>query len=257
MGDGDLADLKSIELLGVRIDNVDMPAALAAVGEFIRSRTPRQVVTADASCLVLARKDGELRDIVNSADLVTPDSVGILWAARLKGMPLGERVSGVDMVTLLCEKAGRSGHRVFLLGSAPGVAEVAAKNLRQRYPDLVVAGTHHGYFAPHETPGVVAKIRGAAPDILFVALGIPRQEKWIRRHLQELRVPVCIGVGGSFDVISGRVRRAPKWMQRHGLEWVFRLVSNPRKIGKIMTLPRFVAQVLWSQIADVLARNRG
>ncbi len=257
MGDGDLADLKSVRLLGVRIDNVDTAGALAIIEEFIHSRTPHLVVTADASCLVLAQRDRELLNIVNSADLVTPDSVGILWAARLRGTPLRERVSGVDIVEVLCERARRCGHRVFLLGSALGVAEAAAENLRQRYPGVAIVGTHHGYFAPDEGPGVVEKVRSAAPDVLFVALGIPRQEKWIRRYLEQLGVPVCMGVGGSLDVISGRVSRAPRWMQQHGLEWMFRLVRNPRKIGKVMTLPRFVALVLWSHIADALARYRG
>ncbi len=247
MGDGNVEARNCIELLGVRIDDVDMAAALEAIEGFIRSRTPHIVVTADASCLVLARKDPELRTIVNSADLVTPDSIGILLAARLNGKPLAERVSGCDMVVHLCERASSLGHRVFLLGAAPGVADAAAEKLRERFPGLQIVGVQHGYFKPEETESVVSAIRAAEPDLLFVAFGIPRQEKWIRTHMDRLNVPVCMGVGGSFDVISGNVKRAPKWMQRYGLEWVYRLASNPKKIGKVMTLPVFVALVLGSK----------
>jgi N-acetylglucosaminyldiphosphoundecaprenol N-acetyl-beta-D-mannosaminyltransferase len=248
VGDGNLRARNSIELLGVRIDDVDMAASLEAIDGFIRSRTPHIVVTADASCVVLARKDAELREIVNSADLVTPDSIGILLAARLNGKPLTERVSGCDMVVHLCERASRLGYRVFLLGAAPGVADAAAEKLRERFPGLDIVGIQHGYFKPEETEAVVSMIRAAEPDLLFVAFGIPLQEKWIRRHMEALGAPVCMGVGGSFDVLSGKVKRAPKWMQRYGLEWVYRLASNPRKIGKVMTLPVFAALVVASKI---------
>jgi len=256
VGDGNVADRKSIELLGVRIHDVDMAASLDAIDCFIRSRTPHIVVTADASCVVLARKDAELREIVNSADLVTPDSIGILLAARLNGKPLAERVSGCDMLVLLCERAARLGHRVFLLGAAPGVADAAAEKLRERFPGLDIVGVQHGYFKPEETESVISMIRAAEPDLLFVAFGIPMQEKWIRRHMEALGAPVCMGVGGSFDVISGKVKRAPKWMQRYGLEWVYRLASNPRKIGKVMTLPVFVALVVGWQITRRLGLKR-
>lgn len=248
MGDGNVDNRKSIELLGVRIDDVDMAASLEAIDGFIRSRTPHIVATCDASCVVIAQTDRELRDIVNSADLVTPDSIGILWAARLNGMALAERVSGCDMLVLLCERASCSGHRIFLLGAAPGVADAAADNLRQRYPGLNIVGTQHGYFKPEETESVLDAIRNAQPDLLFVAFGIPMQEKWIRRHMESLGVPVCMGIGGSLDVLSGKVKRAPRWMQRHGLEWVYRLASNPKKIGKVMTLPVFVFMVLRAKI---------
>lgn len=225
-----------------------MAASLEAIDSFIRSRTPHIVVTCDASCVVLAQKDSELKEIVNSAGLVTPDSIGILWAARLNGHPLKERVSGCDMVFHLCERASREGQRIFLLGAAPGVADAAAEKLKERYPGLTIAGTQHGYFKPEETESVVDAIRNTQPDLLFVAFGIPKQEKWIRRYMEKLQVPVCMGVGGSFDVISGNVKRAPKWMQRHGLEWVYRLASNPKKIGKVMTLPRFVIMIVTAKI---------
>ena len=238
------------EILGVKISVVDTAAALEAIEEFISSGRPHQIVTADSSAVVLARKDSELREIINSASLVTPDSIGILWAARRFGRPLPERVSGVDLAELLCERAVGSGHRVFLLGAAPGIAEKAAEKLKQRHPGLVIAGTHHGYFKQSESEAVIDKVRAARPDLLFVAMGIPLQEKWISRHLEALGVPVAMGVGGTLDVLAGKAKRAPKWIQRMGLEWFYRLASNPRKIRKCSTLPVFVYLVLRSKMSD-------
>jgi N-acetylglucosaminyldiphosphoundecaprenol N-acetyl-beta-D-mannosaminyltransferase len=221
-----------------------MAASLSAIEQFIISGKPHMVVTADASAVVMAQRDSELERIISQADLVTPDSAGVLWAAKRLGLPFPERVSGVDIVSSLCDISARKGYRIFLMGSAPGVTACAAEMLKVRYPGLQIAGTHHGYFTPEESPALVSKIQAAKPDILFVALGIPRQEKWICDNMQDLQVPVSIGVGGTFDVLSGSVKRAPKWMQRHSLEWAYRLWCNPRKISKVMTLPVFVCMVL-------------
>jgi N-acetylglucosaminyldiphosphoundecaprenol N-acetyl-beta-D-mannosaminyltransferase len=236
--------LESIEIFGVKINRVDTDAALAIMEGFIREGGPHMVVTADSSCVVIAQDDPQLRDIVNNADLITPDGTGILWAARRFGTPLMERVSGCDMVDHMCERGAKKGYRVFLLGSAPGIADEAGEKLKERYPGLNVVGTQHGFFSSEESKGLVRSIRDLKPDLLFVAMGIPRQEKWISENLKELGVPVCIGVGGTFDVISGRVKRAPEWMQRRGLEWVYRLVSDPKKIKKVMTLPIFAWMVI-------------
>lgn len=236
--------MECISILGVKVHVIDTKTAMATIEEFIRDGKPHVVVTADSSGIVLAQRDPELRDIINSADLVTPDSVGVLWAAKRFGTPLPERVSGVDIVDLLCKRGAEAGYKPFLLGAAPGIAEDAAYTLHQRYPGLTIAGTHHGFFKPEESDAVVRKIREAKPDVLFVAMGQPIQEKWIHQHMDELGVPVSMGVGGTFDVLSGRVKRAPKWMQRRGLEWVYRLASNPRKIKKCSTLPVFVMKVL-------------
>lgn len=241
-----MTGIRRVTILGVGIDDVNTDEALAIMEGFISSRKPHMVVTADSSGIVMSRYDPELRAIINSADLVTPDSYGILWAARRQGTPLRERVSGIDIVNLLCKRAAEKGYSIFLLGAAPGVSEAAAENLKRECPGLVVAGTHHGFFREEESPKIAEYVKSCQPDILFVALGIPRQEKWIARHMHQLGVPLSMGVGGSFDVISGRVRRAPKWMQEHGLEWAFRLANNPRKIGKVLTLPRFVTMVLFS-----------
>lgn len=233
-----------IHLLGVALSRVTEEEALDRIEGFIRSKEPHLVVTADSSAIVIASEDEEFRRIVNAADLVTPDSTGILWAARRLGCPLPERVSGVDLAERLCERGARRGYSVFLYGAAPGVAETAAANLCARYPGLRIAGTAHGFLPEAEQETLLAQIEAARPDILLVAMGIPRQEKWIHRHMPRLQVPVAIGVGGSFDVFAGNVARAPGWFQRHGLEWAYRLYKNPRKIAKVLTLPRFVLMVL-------------
>jgi len=231
-------------ILGVKIHTIDKAQALDTIEAFIRSRKPHMVVTLDASAVVLAHREPELMEIINSADLVTPDSIGILWAAKRFGIDIPERVSGVELVEHLCERGAKTGYRPYLLGAAPGIAEAAAETLKERYPGLQIAGIQHGFFSEEDCPGIVEKIKDAKPDMLFAAMGIPRQEKWIRKYMAEMNVPISMGVGGTFDVLSGRVKRAPKWMQRVNLEWLYRLANNPKKIGKCSTLPIFTLMVL-------------
>jgi len=237
-------DADSIHLLGVKIHRVTMGKTLEAICRFIESGKPHMVVTADASMVAMARKDDELRQIINSADLVTPDGSGLLWGAKTLGMPLAERVSGVDISRGICRMSGDMGFSIFFLGSDPGVAAAASENLRKHYPDMRVAGTHHGYFKPEEDAEIVQMVRQSGAGVLLAGMGIPRQEKWISKHLADLGVTVAIGVGGSMDVFSGKVKRAPKWMQDHGLEWVYRLCQDPSKIKKVSILPKFVLMVL-------------
>lgn len=233
-----------VDLLGVPVSRTDMAGALSRIQEFIVSRSPHMVVTSDSSAIVRARRDPELQSILQAADLVTPDGAGVVWMAKVLDLPLWERVSGVDLVEGICRLAAEQGYSVYLLGAAPGVAEEAAGNLKSRHPGLKVAGTHHGYFLEEEESQIVEEIRSLEPEVLFVALGIPKQEKWIRRHLERLPVSVAIGVGGSFDVISGRVKRAPRWMQRAGLEWLYRTWREPKRIPRLLALPRLVLMTL-------------
>ncbi len=237
------SSLPAVSILGLPVHNVDMPTALEAIDGFIHSRVPHHIVTADASMLAMAQEDAALRAIIADADLVTPDSVGVLWAAKRAGTPLHERVSGVEIVERLCARSAECGYRIYFLGAAPGVAEQAAERMRARYPGTQIVGAQHGFFGAEGEAAVVEAIRSARPDVLCVALGIPKQEKWIAAHREALGVPALIGVGGTFDVLSGQTRRAPVWMQRARLEWLWRLLSNPRKIGKVMMLPRFVLMV--------------
>lgn len=235
---------ESMPLLGVRVDRLDMDGAMGAIRRFIAEGGTHHVVTLDSSMCVMAQTDPELMGIVRDADLVTPDSAGVLWACRHLRRPMPERVSGVEIVERICALSAEIGCRIFFLGAAPGIANLAADRMCEKYPGCRIVGVRDGYFKEADEPRLIREIRESTADVLFVALGIPKQEKWIHRHASELGVSVLVGVGGSFDVHSGTVKRAPYWVQRLNLEWLYRLARNPRKIGKVMTLPRFVLLAL-------------
>jgi N-acetylglucosaminyldiphosphoundecaprenol N-acetyl-beta-D-mannosaminyltransferase len=249
---GGSAGGSTVSVLSVPVSCLTAEQALACIEEFIASRSPHMVVTSDSSAIVRAQDDPEFMETMAAADLVTPDGAGIVWMAKLLDLPITERVAGCDLVDSICGLAARKGYAVYLLGGREGVASEAAATLCARHHGLNVVGTHHGYFSEEEERELVAHIRDAAPDVLFVALGIPKQEKWIRAHLEELQVPVCIGVGGSLDVVSGRARRAPKWMQDFGLEWLYRTLREPRRLPRLMALPRFFLMMLF----DAWSRRR-
>jgi len=241
---GIIGAMDSVTILGLRVDRVSVDETLAAIDHFIAEKTPHTIVTADASMAVIARHDPELHAIVDGADLVTPDGAGIIIASRLLGVPVRYKVSGVDLVAHLCALSAGKGYKIFFLGAAPGVAAEAAAKAQARWPGTQIVGVCDGYFSSEQEPGVLAQIKDAAPDIVMVAFGIPKQEKWIARHKAALGAPVFMGIGGSFDVLSGRVKRAPVFMQRFGFEWLYRLIQNPKKISKVMTLPQFALLVL-------------
>ena len=234
----------SVELFGCRVDRITMREAIARCGFFLAQGGPHYVVTADTSGIVIAQSDAEYRRIINEADLVTPDSIGVVWASRKFGQPLPERVPGVDTMDALCGLASAEGLRVYLFGAAPGVADTAAANLRTKYPRLTVAGTRNGYFKATDEPGIIEDIRNATTDILFVAFGIPKQEKWIKCNLAATGARLAMGVGGSFDAFAGVVKRAPAPVRKMHLEWLWRTLSNPKKIRKAATLPIFAMMVI-------------
>lgn len=234
------------QVLGLPVDCVTTGQAIERIEAMIDERVPRLVFTADASGLVLAQDDAEFRRIVERASLITPDSSGVVWALHRAGHPAQKRVSGVDLVGLLCERSADEGYRLYFLGGEPGVAETAAERLRLKYPGCNIVGARHGYF-PSDSDEVVAhEVAESRPDILFVAMGMPRQEKFIARTQDIIKAPVAMGVGGSFDVFSGRTKRAPKIVQSLRLEWLWRLILNPKKFAKVKSLPRFVRLVLKS-----------
>jgi N-acetylglucosaminyldiphosphoundecaprenol N-acetyl-beta-D-mannosaminyltransferase len=222
---------------------MDMSGTVEYLRNLIDSGLPGQVVTADSYGLVLAREDVELASIYRSASLVTADSSGVVWGLSRRGSRV-ERVSGVDLVDRLCALSAEYGYRVFLLGSAPGVAEQAAENLKLRNPGCNIVGTRNGFFPVEDSDVVAQEIAPFKPDVLLVAMGIPRQEKFISRTLETIGAKVAMGVGGSLDVYSGRVKRAPAVVQKLRLEWLWRLIQNPRKFEKVARLPRFVWLVL-------------
>lgn len=234
-----------VGLLGIGTDPVTMEQAIQLIQYYIEEGQPHHIVTCDASMVVMAQADPVLGEIVRSAALVTPDSVGILWACKKLATAMPERVSGIDIVQRLIALSSQpDGPRIFFLGAAPGVADDAAARMREIYPGAQIVGSAHGYFKEADEADVIETIKAAKPDVLCVALGIPKQEKWIYKYAKQLGVPVLIGVGGSFDVLSGRVKRAPKLFQTLSIEWVWRLVSNPSKIAKVSLLPKFAWMVL-------------
>jgi len=236
-----------VSILGIPVDRLDFASVLDLLDRFVQERVPRMIVTADASGIVTAQTDAEFRHILELADLVTPDSEGVLWAAKRKGAAIKERVSGVDLVDHLCAMSAQKGYRVFFLGAAPGVAEIAADRMRLRHPGCHIVGTRHGYFPADSDEIVAHEIAEARPDILLVAMGIPRQEKFIYQTMKIIKAPVAIGVGGSLDVFSGKAKRAPRFVQKLKLEWLWRLLLNPKKISKAKALPVFVLKVLGSR----------
>ena len=242
----ELPPRNAITLHGMRIDRLTMEGALEYVASFIASGKPHHIVTADASMVMTFREDKDFAAIVENAALITPDGAGILWACKRQGTPIPAKVSGVDLSAKLVEISGQRGWRVFFFGGAPGVAEAAAQKMRERFPEAVICGVRDGYYKADEENAVAEQIAATKPDILLVAMGIPRQEKFIARQKERVGAKVYIGVGGTLDVFSGTVKRAPVWMQRSGLEWFYRIASNPNaaRLKKLAALPRFALLTL-------------
>jgi N-acetylglucosaminyldiphosphoundecaprenol N-acetyl-beta-D-mannosaminyltransferase len=219
-----------VDMMGVRIDNMDMEESLAEIARLIETRTPHQHVVVNVNKVVKAARDPELRHIINQCDLVNVDGMPLVWTSRLLGSRLKERVAGIDLFMRLLERAERMGYRVYFLGATDDVLEAMLAAARLAHPDLVVAGARDGYWSVEEEPHLIGAIRETRADILFLAIPSPRKEFWLRQHLSALGVPFVMGVGGSFDVLAGKTRRAPLWMQTHGLEWFFRFLQEPRRL---------------------------
>jgi N-acetylglucosaminyldiphosphoundecaprenol N-acetyl-beta-D-mannosaminyltransferase len=225
----------SIALLGVPFDNVTTAETIDLIEQMVASRKPHYLATANVDFLVQAQHDVELRRILMDAHLVLCDGTPLVWASRILGNPLPERVAGSDLVPLLMQIASRKNYRVFFLGGEEQTVRRAVEVLRIKYPDLNIAGHYSPPFATlHEMDHeeIRRRIMEARPDLLFVAFGCPKQEKWISMHYRSLCIPVSVGVGATIDFIAGKVKRAPKWMQKSGLEWVFRLIQEPRRLFK-------------------------
>jgi N-acetylglucosaminyldiphosphoundecaprenol N-acetyl-beta-D-mannosaminyltransferase len=222
----------SIAILGVPFDNVTTAEAVAMIEQMVASRRPHYLVTANVDFLVQARVDVELRRILFDAHLVLCDGTPLLWASRLLGNPLPERVAGSDLVPLLIRIAAEKNFRVFFLGGTPEATDHALANLKSRYPQLSVVGYSppFGKLLEMDHEGIKQRIAEADPDLLFVSFGCPKQEKWIAMHYQSLGIPVAAGVGGTIDFLAGQLKRAPAWMQRTGTEWIFRMLQEPRRL---------------------------
>lgn len=237
--------MTSIQILGCRVDAVGRAEAVERIAALAAARSPAIVVTLGVEMVMEAQRNPRFRSLVNRTALSLCDTVGILLASRLRGGPLRERVTGIDLIGPLAERSARSGDlRLFLFGAAPGVAERAAAALARDYPGVRVAGTRNGYFAPEESTAIARAIDQSGANVVLVGLGSPKQEFWLDEHLAATGASVGIGVGGSFDVLAGSAVRAPRWLQRAGLEWLFRLVREPARWRRQLALPRFAAAAL-------------
>ncbi len=238
---------ENADILGCRVDLLTAEEAISGIKAIINRRQPAHIITLNAEIVYQAQASQVLREIINSADLITPDGIGIVWAGRKLGFNIRERVTGIDLFYRLCQEATVEDWKIYLLGSAPGVAEAAANQLTTAYPGLQICGIHHGYFGEEDMPAMVQEIRKLAPHIIFVALGAPKQEMWIKKYKEQLGVPACIGVGGSLDVIAGCKKRAPGWMIKFNLEWLYRLLAEPSRFKRQLVLPKFVGLILKSK----------
>jgi N-acetylglucosaminyldiphosphoundecaprenol N-acetyl-beta-D-mannosaminyltransferase len=244
------------ELLGLAFDAVTMDNAVARCLDMCRApRTSRMVITANASHLCMMRRDPELARACQAGDLTVADGMSVVWALRAAGQPVPERVAGVDLMARLLAAAGEHRLRVYFLGAKREVVTTLVERCRTQYPGLEIAGFRDGYFGPDDHPGIVEEIRASGAHMLFVGMPTPFKETWCERHRQRLDVPVIMGVGGSFDVLAGFIRRAPVWVQSMGLEWFWRLLMEPRKLMKryLTTNTEFI----WRAGREIIARRFG
>ena len=238
-------DPSSVTILGVRIDNVTMQSTLAAIQGFMQEPRLHQIATANPEFVMKAQGDSHFQQVLDSAELCIPDGIGLLLAARWLRQPLTERVAGSELVYHLAEQCAQNKWPLFLLGAAEGIAAEAADILMQKYQGLNVVGTYSGSPAESENNDIVHRINQSQASVLYVAYGAPNQDKWIARNRGTLpHVRLAIGVGGSLDFITGKSVRAPQWVQKIGLEWLHRLIKEPWRWRRMLTLPLFCYRVL-------------
>ncbi len=241
-----MPDFEKHEILGVGVNSLRMADAVNLVEKYMDDRANVIVATANAEMLMNATRDADLKRILNSAALVVPDGAGTVWAAHQLGYDMPERVAGYDLAQELMKRAPQKDRRIFFFGSAPGVADKAKLKAEELYPGINIVGTRNGFFTEQDIPDILEEIKKANPDLLLVALGVPKQEKFLDKYYKELGVPVSIGVGGTFDVMAGVMKRAPLWMQKAKLEWLFRGMLQPKRAGRLLALPKFVLRI-WAE----------
>ncbi len=248
---------KKLNVLGVPVDRVTLSEAVRKIESFLLTGGSHVVVTPDSLAILIARQDKEYKKILLNADLVTPDGIGLLLASKIMGAPIKERVTGIDIINRLFEVGNKRGYKFYFLGAEKGVSERAKEKILKKFPDINIVGVHHGYLQEEENKRVINDIIRKKPDILLVGMGVPKQEKWIYKNLNMLQVPVCIGVGGSFDVLSGKLPRAPKWMQKGGIEWVYRVLKEPKRIKRVIKIPYFLLLIFLKGISVRLLKRVG
>lgn len=232
--------MERINIHNVLIHNITMQEAVEQVQKWVMEDTLRTVFTPNSEIIMQAQRDPELKSVLNSADLLVPDGAGVILASKILRAPLKQKVPGFDLARNLFKTFAGKNISFYILGGQPGVAEMAAVNIMAEYGKINIKGYDHGYFKPEEEKELIERINRTKPDILLVGLGAPKQEFWIYNNMYRLKCKVCIGVGGSIDVFSGKVSLTPEFIRRAGFEWLHRLIREPRRIKRMMDLPRFI-----------------
>ncbi len=245
---------RSARILGVRVDDVTNRETVDLIGHFVRTGGKHQVATVNPEFIMEATRNPEFFETLNSTSLSFPDGIGVVYASRLYGAPIRERVAGIDIVRALAGTAAAEGFTMFFLGAGPGIADRAAEILRAGHPGLRIVGTWGGSPSPSEEEDICTRINAVKPDILLVAYGAPRQDLWISRNLHRLEISVAMGVGGTFDFITGVSRRAPAWVRRSGFEWLHRLGSEPWRWRRMLALPRFAVRCVLDSLSSPSSR---
>ena len=235
--------METIKILGVNVNKTDMSGAVERATGFLETDGLSMIFTPNSEIILYASENKEYTDVINSADMVLPDGIGVVYGAKILGTPLIERVAGYDFVISFMDVLAKQGKSIYLLGAKPGVAEAAAENLLKKYPGIVIAGTHDGYFK--DDAEVIDAINNSAPDFLMVCLGFPKQEKWIYDNRDKINAKIAIGAGGCLDVIAGNVQRAPEFFCNHGIEWLYRLLKQPSRFVRMLALPKFALKVVF------------
>lgn len=231
-------------VLGVPVDTITFEEMLQKIGEWVAGESLHQICTVNPEFIMAAQQDMAFYEVLQQADLCVPDGWGVVWALRLRGIHVPQRVTGSDGVPMIAERAAKEGWRLFLLGAGPGIAQKTAQILREKHPAIQIVGTYEGSPRPEEADEIIAIVNAAQPDILLVAYGAPRQDIWICQHRDHLKVKVAMGIGGTLDFITGNIPRAPLFYRRFGLEWLYRLYLQPSRWRRMLRLPVFAVKAL-------------
>ncbi|MBO5008494.1 MAG: WecB/TagA/CpsF family glycosyltransferase [Clostridia bacterium] len=237
--------MDKVNILGIKVSKHTIDSAADQIIEYITNGDKRRCVfTPNSEIIMMAYRDKKFAEVLNSADILTADGIGVVYASKMLRNPILERAAGFDTACAVLKKMAPLGKSVYLFGAKPGVAEAAGEEMLRRFPGIKIAGCADGYFDEEKQVNIIADINEKKPDLLFVCLGAPKQEKWISEHRDELDFGVAMGIGGSLDVFAGTVKRAPEFYQKHGIEWLYRLLKQPSRIGRMMDLPKFGFTVL-------------
>jgi len=234
---------ETTEILTLKINNITMDDLIDELMDELKTETKNIIFTPNSEIVVRAYDDPEYARILNSADYLVPDGAGLLLAAKILGEPLPERVAGYDLMRNLLHKVSDKDYSVYFLGGKPGIIDLAVKNVKEELPEINMAGFHHGYLDRSDKKEIVKEINRIKPDLLFVGMGVPLQEEFFDTNFHNLDIKLGLAVGGSFDVLAGHTERAPLWMQKMYLEWFYRLLQEPKRIGRMLALPRFLMLV--------------